>query len=210
MAKKTQMSSLVNVITVLLVVGAVAWGGVKIWSQWRQADSDTTQQVDEGESERAAAGPEAKAGSAVVEEKRPGAENVEEAEAEVEVEAEKEADAPVQDQTDEPEQEEPPAETVGQPERSAQGFNMRQMWADLNLTPEEQARLREGFGLAMQKWQSMSEEERQVETARLQAMRARWEGMSEDEQREAMGRMRGRFEEWRQSGGIELPELSLD
>ena len=211
MAKKTQMSSLVNVITVLLVVGAVAWGVVKIRSQWTQAKPDT-EQVDEGESEGAtAAGPEDKAGSAVVEEKRPGAENVEEAEAEVE--AEKEADAPVQDQTDEPEQEEgetAAVEPVGQPERTAQAFNMRQMWADLNLTPEEQARLRQGFGLAMQKWQSMSEEERQVETARLQAMRARWEVMSPDEQREAMGRMRGRFDEWRQSGGIELPELSLD
>ncbi len=209
MAKKTQMSSLVNVITVLLVVGAVAWGVVKIRSQWTQAKPDT-EQVDDGESERAAAGPEDKAGSAVVEEKRPGAENVEEAEAEAE--AEKEADAPVQDRTDEPEQEQdiPPAETAERPERSEQGFNIRQMWADLNLTPEEQARLRQGFGLAMQKWQSMSEEERQAETARMQAMRARWEGMSEDEQRETMGRMRGRFEEWRQSGGIELPELSLD
>jgi len=212
MAKKIQMSSLVNVITVLLIVGAVAWGVVKIRSQWRQADSDTTRQVDEGESEpTAAAGPEDKGGSAVIEEKRPDAENVEEAEveAEADVEAEKEADAPVQNQTDEPEQEQdkPPAETAEQP---AQDFNIRQMWADLNLTPEEQARLRQGFGLAMQKWQSMSEEERQAETARMQAMRVRWEGMSADEQREAMQRMRGRFEEWRQSGRIELPELSLD
>jgi hypothetical protein len=130
-----------------------------------------------------------------------------------EVEAEKQADAPVQDQTDEPERDE--GETaavgsVGQPERSAQGFSWRQIWADLNLTPEEQARLGQGFRLAMQKWQSMSEEERQAETARRRAMRARWEGMSADEQREAMGRMRGRFEEWRQSGRVELPELSLD
>ncbi len=209
MAKKTHLSSLVNVITVLLVVGAVAWGVVKIRSQWTQADSDTGRQVDDGESEGVgAAGLEAKAGSAVVEEKRAGAENVEEAEAEVE--AEKEADAPVQDQVDEPEQEERPAETAERPERPAQGFNMRQIWADLNLTLEEQARLGQGFGLAMQKWQSMSEEERQAETARLQAMRARWEGMSADEQREAMQRMRGRFEEWRQSGRVELPELSLD
>jgi len=84
MAKKTQMSSLVNVITVLLVVGAVAWGVVKIRSQWPQAKPDT-EQVDEGESEGATvAGPEDKAGPAVVEEKRPGAENVEVAEAEVE------------------------------------------------------------------------------------------------------------------------------
>jgi uncharacterized membrane protein len=208
MKQKTQMSSLVNIITVILVVGAVAWGVVKIRSQWTQGNSDTALQVDDGESEPVAAGPEAKATDAVVEEKRTAAENVEEAE----VEEETEADAPPQDQTDEPaqEQDKPPGETVERPERSEQRFDMRQMWADLNLTPEEQARLRQGFGLAMQKWQSMSEEERQVETARLQAMRARWEAMSDDEQRETMGRMRGRFEEWRQSGGIELPELSLD
>ncbi len=209
MAKKTPMSSLVNVITVLLVVGAVAWGVVKIRSQWSQARPDT-EQVDEGESERAAAaGPEDKAGPAVVEEKRPGAENVEEAAAEVEADAEKEADAPVQDQPDEPEpeQDETPVETA---KKQAQGFNLRQIWADLNLTPEEQARLGQGFALAMQKRQNMSEEERQADTARLRAMRVRWEGMSADEQREAMGRMRGRFEDWRQSGRVELPELSLD
>ncbi len=206
MKKKTQMSSLVNMITVILIVGAVAWGVVKISSQFGQTKSETEEQVDDGESAPVAAGPEAKSTDAVVEEKRAGAENVEEAE----VKEETEADAPAQDQTGEPEQAEPPAETVEQPERPAQGFNMRQMWADLNLTQAEQARLGQGFALAMQRRRNMSEEERQAETARFQAMRARWEGMSEDEQREAMQRMRGRFEEWRQSGSIELPELSLD
>ena len=209
MKKKTQMSSLINVITVILVVGAVAWGVVKILSQWTQANSDTTPQVDGGQSEPvAAAGPDARSQARLVEEEHDSAEKVEEAAAEVE--AETEADAPVQDQTDEPEQAESPAETVEKPERPAQGFNIRQMWADLNLTQEELGRLRQGFGLAMQKRQNMSEEERQVETARMQAMRARWEGMSADEQRETMQRMRGRFDQWRQSDSIELPELSLD
>ncbi len=208
MKQKTQMSSLVNIITVILVVGAVVWGGVKIWSQWTDANSDTTLQVDDGESEPEAAAPETKATDAVmVEEKHSDAENVEAAAAEVEEETE--ADAPPQDQTDEAaqEQDKPTAETVEKPQ---QPFDMRKMWADLNLTPEERARLAQGFGLAMQKWQNMSEEERQTETARLQAMRARWEGMSPDEQQETMQRMMGRFDEWRQSGSIELPELSLD
>jgi len=210
MKQKTPMSSLVNIITVILIVGAVAWGVVKISSQLGQTKSDTEQQVDDGESEPVDAAPEAKATDApVVEKEHAAAENVEEAAAEVEEETE--ADASPQDQTDEPdqtqEQDKPTAETVEKPQ---QPFNMRQMWADLNLTDTEKARLAQGFGLAMQKWQNMSVEERQVETARLQAMRARWEGMSPDEQQETMQRMRGRFDQWRQSGSIELPELSLD
>ncbi len=207
MKQKTQMSSLVNMITVILIVGAVAWGVVKIQSQWTQADSDTALHVDDGKTESGAAAPEANATDAVVEKEHAVAENVEEAAADVE--AETKADAPPQDQTDEPaqEQDKPTAETV---QRPSQPFDMRTIWADLNLTDAEKARLRQGFGLAMQKWQNMSDEERQAETARLQAMRARWEGMSADEQREAMQRMRGRFEDWRQSDSIELPELSLD
>ncbi len=207
MAKKTQMPSVVNVIMVLLVVGAVVWGVVKIRSQRTQTDSDT-EEVDRGESEGAVAGtPDEKSEAGVVEEAQAARGNI--AEADEGQEADRLARAPV-DEADRDEGETSAVGSVGQPKRSAQGFSWRQIWADLNLTPEEQARLREGFGLAMQKWQNMSEEERQAETARMQAMRARWEGMSEDEQRETMGRMRGRFEEWRQSGSIELPELSLD
>ncbi len=198
-----------NVITVLLVVGAVAWGVVKIRSQWTQTNSDT-EEVDRGESEGADAGtPDEKSEPGVVAEAQAAGGNIAEAEAD----EEQEAGTPVQEPVDEPDRDEgetAAVEAVEQPARSAQDFGWRQIWADLNLTQEEQARLRQGFGLAMQKWQSMSEEERQAETARLQAMRARWEGMSADEQRETMGRMRGRFEEWRQNGGIELPELSLD
>ncbi len=94
MKKKTQMSSVANMITVILVVGAVAWGVVKIRSQWTDASLDTAGQVDDGESEHAAAaGPEAKPEAAPVEEEHAGAENVEEAE----VEEETEADTPPQD-----------------------------------------------------------------------------------------------------------------
>jgi len=95
--------------------------------------------------------------------------------------------------------------------QAAQGFGgWREVWADLNLTEQEQARLREGFRLAIERWQNMSPEEREAETARLREMRERWENMSEEERREASERMRDRFEEWRRSGEVELPELRLD
>jgi hypothetical protein len=89
-------------------------------------------------------------------------------------------------------------------------INWRQMWADLNLTPEEMARLREGWRLAMERWQNMSEDERQAEMGRLRGMRIRWESMSDEERQQAIDRGRGRFEEWRRSGQVELPELTLD
>jgi len=89
-------------------------------------------------------------------------------------------------------------------------MNWRQMWADLNLTQEEIARLREGWRLAVEKWQNMSEDERQSEIGRLNGMRIRWDNMSEEERSQAMERGRQRFEEWRRSGQVELPELTLD
>jgi hypothetical protein len=105
----------------------------------------------------------------------------------------------------------PAAEPVREEAQETKSFGgWRDVWANLNLTEEEQARLREGFKLAMQRWQNMSPEEREAETARLKAMRERWENMSEEERKEASERMRDRFEEWRQSGDVELPQLSLD
>ena len=95
---------LANIITVILVVGAVAWGVVKIRSQWTDANSDTTLHVDDSESEPESDEPEAKATDAsVVEKEHAAAENIEEAAAEVEEETE--ADTPPQDQIDEPAQE---------------------------------------------------------------------------------------------------------
>ena len=101
-----------------------------------------------------------------------------------------------------------PVEDQAQEKRSFGGW--RDVWANLNLTEEEQARLREGFKLAMQRWQNMSPEEREAETARLKAMGERWENMTEEERQEASERMRDRFDEWRESGDVELPPLSLD
>jgi hypothetical protein len=105
----------------------------------------------------------------------------------------------------------PVAEPVKDGAQETKSFGgWRDVWANLNLTEEEQARLREGFKLAMQRWQNMSPEEREAETARLREMGERWENMSEEERQEASERMRDRFEEWRQSGDVELPQLSLD
>ncbi|UCG48025.1 MAG: hypothetical protein JSU94_21420 [Phycisphaerales bacterium] len=130
---------------------------------------------------------------------------VEEAEQEPAVveQAEQEAEEPVEEQADA--FSEAAAADVMQ---SIGGW--RQVWANLNLTEEEKARLREGFRLAMERWRNMSEEERQAERERLRGMWERWQGMSEEERQEAMGRMRERFEDWRQSGAVELPELTLD
>lgn len=101
-----------------------------------------------------------------------------------------------------------PVEEEVQETRSFGGW--REVWANLNLTEEEQARMREGFRIAIERWQNMSPEEREDETARLRAMGERWENMSEEERQETSERMRDRFEEWRQSDRVELPELSLD
>ena len=86
----------------------------------------------------------------------------------------------------------------------------RTVWAGLELTPEEQMRLREGFNLARQRWQSMSPAEREAEGARLRDMGIQWQMMSEEEKQAASQGMRDRFEDWRTSGSVELPELSFD
>jgi outer membrane biosynthesis protein TonB len=105
----------------------------------------------------------------------------------------------------------PKSEPVQERPSMAGGMgNWWQMWADLNLTEEEMARLREGFRLARERWQNMSEEQRQAEMDRLSAMRERWENMSDEERQAAMERGRQRFEEWRRSDRVELPEMNLD
>jgi hypothetical protein len=114
---------------------------------------------------------------------------------------------PVVEETVEENPEEEPIEYEAQKSRGFGGW--RDVWGDINLTEEEQARLREGFRLAMGRWLNMSPEEREAEAARRREMRERWENMSEGERREASERMRDQFEEWRRSGRVELPELSL-
>jgi predicted Fe-S protein YdhL (DUF1289 family) len=37
-----------------------------------------------------------------------------------------------------------------------------------------------------------------------------WQNMSDEEKEDAMERMREKFEQWRQSDEVELPEFTLD
>jgi len=105
----------------------------------------------------------------------------------------------------------PEAEPVENEAQEARGFGgWREVWANLDLTEEEQARLKEGVRIAIERWMNMSPQEREAEGARLREMGQRWENMSEEQRQEASERMRDQFEEWRQSGQVELPEISLD
>ena len=81
-------------------------------------------------------------------------------------------------------------------------------WGNLNLTPEEEDRLRRGFAAMMQRWQSMTPEQQQAEMQRFQEGMQRWQAMSEEERMFAEERMRERFQEWRESGA-ELTEFSF-
>jgi hypothetical protein len=113
--------------------------------------------------------------------------------------------------------EEPVAVAEEEPESFGQGGGTgesmprwQSIWADFNLTPEEEARLREGFGLAIGRFMAMSPEDQAAERARFENMRIRWEGMGDEEREETSQRLRDRAEDWRRSGSVELPELSLD
>jgi hypothetical protein len=86
----------------------------------------------------------------------------------------------------------------------------RQVWADLKLTDAEQARLRQGVTLLIQRWQRMSPADQQAQMQRFSAMRQQWESMPDDQKQQTSQRLRDRFENWRRSDQVELPELSLD
>ena len=119
---------------------------------------------------------------------------------------------------EEPVLEEPEDESQSQPLQKArnsspttQGLgDWRSVWADLNLTQEEQARLREGWGLAVARRQNMSEEERQWQGERMRASSERWQNMSDLEREQASRELRQRLDDWRQSGSTELPDMILD
>ena len=85
-----------------------------------------------------------------------------------------------------------------------------QMFGDMNLTEAEQVRLREGFQMAIAKWQNMSDEDRLAERERMRGMRDQFMNMSDEDRQGAMQRMRDRFDQWRDSGDTELPPLGLD
>jgi len=154
--------------------------------------------------------PESKPQAQVIE-SEPEAEIVQEPEPEPEVEV-VEIDTAVTEEPvwEEPEDQSQP-EVVVEPEPEQwrmgrnsgaiqQGFgDWRNAWADLNMTQEEQARLREGWRLAVERWQNMPDDERQEQIERMRADWGRWQYMSGE-----------RFQQWRESGQIELPEMSLD
>jgi hypothetical protein len=96
---------------------------------------------------------------------------------------------------------------VPQPQAEQPRPQMARRWGGppgleaLNLTEEEQARLREAVMAMFQRLQNMTEEERQTQMARFNAMRERFEGMSDEQRQQAMGRVQQQIEQWRQNGG---------
>jgi len=206
MNKSSSAVWLVGAVVVLLGALGIGRGIQKIRSWRSETETRQVKQIIIAETESESAEPEKESVETVVEAVEEEdvvalepADVEEEEEGEPEETAEEETEAAVETET-----------AVGRTRTSGEFGNWQQIWADLNLTEEEMARLRDGFALAMQRWQSMPAEVREVEMERRRAMRARWETMSDEERQETMGRMRGRFEEWRQSGQVELPEMTLD
>ena len=87
---------------------------------------------------------------------------------------------------------------------------IQQFFAELNLNEEEMGRLQEGMMLRRQQFERMSERERMAEFERMREVGERWQIMSEREQDEVKRRMLDRYEDWRRSDSIDLPELRLD
>ncbi len=197
--KKTNLIPWV-VGSIVVLVAAYGLGlGIKEFREWR-ATGEPQQQDN----------PSAKQSEPNTQQVAPPVEvvqepNVESAEQVKQIQAEPEKTTPKDSN------EAPKSEPVQErPSMAGRPGNWWQMWADLNLTEEEMARLQEGFRLARERWQNMSEEQRQAEMDRMSAMRERWENMSDEERQAAMERGRQRFEEWRRSDRVELPEMSLD
>jgi hypothetical protein len=188
---------------VVVLLGSLALGfgirAVRLWRAEAGPKVECKQEVEQIQAQPVPASPELeKPQTEAAEQEYP----VEEAVAEL---------APEPRQQPEEEPDNMPDETAEYKAQQALVFGgWREVWANLNLTEEEKARLREGLRLAWERWQNMSPEEREAETSRLREMGERWQNMSDEEKREASQRMRDRFEEWRKSGDVELPELSLD
>lgn len=121
------------------------------------------------------------------------------------------AEEPVWEEPEEEPQPEVAAEPQRQPWRMGQNAGLiRKFFEDLNLNEEEQARLREGFELMRRQFEQMSDEERWTQFAQMAEMGQRWQNMSEQERQGVTQRMRDRYEEWRHSDSIELPQFTLD
>jgi hypothetical protein len=145
----------------------------------------------------------------------PDVEIVQEPEPDIEIETTEVETVVVEEPVwEEPEEELPPEDAAEPPRQPWQpGRNwgaVRQFFADLNLNAEEQARLREGLALMRQRFESMSDEDQQVEMMRMAEIGWRWSNMTDQEREEVTQRMRERYEQWRRSDSIELPEFTLD
>ena len=203
MDKKHQLGTLIAVVVALLAALALGMGIRKLRSQWAESKRKEPEPAAVRATEDAKPTNMTEQNDEFLSSLDEEIASAEEAEDAIEEDtSQEEPDAAVV------EEEGAPAEQQWQMAQSAGDW--RTVWADLNLTEEEQARLREGLRLAWERWQNMSEQERQAETERLRAMGETWENMSEEEKRDASQRMRDRFEEWRKSDRVELPELSLD
>ena len=103
------------------------------------------------------------------------------------------------------------SEPPRRPWQFGQNFGLIQkFFEDLNLNEEERARLREGFELMRRQFEQMSNEERWDQFAQMAEMGERWNNMSDQERQAVTQRMRERYEVWRHSDSIELPQLTLD
>jgi len=84
----------------------------------------------------------------------------------------------------------PGLSTEGSEERMAR---MRERWED--MSEEEREMFRVGMRERKERWENLSEEERQEFLARMRERRERWESMSEEEREEYRARRRERREE---------------
>ena len=84
----------------------------------------------------------------------------------------------------------PGLSTEGSEERMAR---MRERWED--MSEEQRERFRDGMRERKERWENMSEEERQEYLARMRERRERWRNMSEEEREEFRARRRERRED---------------
>ena len=200
-----------GVIVVLIVMCALGMGVRQLWREGVFSAPQTPEQAQPAESEAAAPKQEPPEFSEEDEQLLTWLEQeMEDAQAEEEAE-QSAADGGDSTQDIQPASGETTLTAGRQESQMGQGFGgWRSMWSDLNLTEAEQTRLREGFALAVARWQNMSPEEREIQGERMRASWERWQNMSEGEREDASREMRGRFEDWRQSGSAELPDMILD
>ena len=216
MDTKNRIGILVGVLLVFLATLVIGVGIKTFWSN--RTESESQENLPESEPAASAAKAKAKPSKGVaftrwmITEAAAAKSEAEQEGASQEAEA---TDVEEKEAAEEKESEEDASEDsvsliAAEEQRASGERTWRTVWTDLNLTDEEKGRLQQGVMLLIQKWQSMPPEEQQAERARLQGMRVRFEGMSEEEKLEVSQRLRDRFEEWRMSGRIELPELTLD